>query len=482
MAGITESGLTIKRLGEVISGLKSEAVPIFQDLVPPDEVVDTSDSSTIGRLIGLVSPSISDLWEAIQEVYWVFDPNSARGIALDNLVMYGGLTRIPPVATTADVVIWGDEGTYIPRTVSVVRSIDNNFYEITRDTLLSKDSCIGATLSLNQVTAGTTYSRRVTIGYIEVEAEEVATSGDTVTSILTKLKGKLDLYSSLLTTTLGASTLIVESNDILTPLAFTISNLVLLKVKARSEVRGQQVGRYSQEVGTINYIATPILGWDSVSNPFPALEGRWGETDEELRVRFRNSKFLRARNISDSLYSAVASIDGVQSVAIYENDTDTYDSQYDLPPHSFKVLVLGGDSKDVARAVWVNKPLGIAAIGNITEEIEDSEGFIQDISFSRPTLVNISIKIDISLTKNFPSGGVEEIKKALIAYSLDNIRVGGDVVYSRLYTPINSVAGHQVDSLQIGRGGGSLGTSNIVMDYDEMAVFNADNIVINIIE
>ena len=53
MAGVTNTGFVPKRLGEIITGLKESAVPIFQDLVPPGEAVDTSDTSTIGRLIRL---------------------------------------------------------------------------------------------------------------------------------------------------------------------------------------------------------------------------------------------------------------------------------------------------------------------------------------------------------------------------------------------------------------------------------------------
>ena len=93
MAGVTETGFVTKRLGEIITGLKENAKPIFQDLVPPGDEVDTGDTSTIGRFVGLVSPSLDDLWQAAHSIYLAFDINSATGVSLDNLVEIGGIVR-----------------------------------------------------------------------------------------------------------------------------------------------------------------------------------------------------------------------------------------------------------------------------------------------------------------------------------------------------------------------------------------------------
>lgn len=480
MAGITNEGLTIKRLNEVLDDLRGEAVPIFQDLVPPEDTVDTSDSSAIGRLIGLVSPSLADLWEAIQEVYQAFDPNTARGIPLDNLVMYAGITRNPPVPTRADIVVWGNENVLIPRGITTVRSTDNQFYTVDNDIWLVRSDCIGAIVRLDSVTAGNTYMVRVTQGYNIAEATVEATESDTPQSVLSKLYTQLGIYSSILCTQLGANQLTVESSNINDSLAFSITGVLIHKIKGKASAVNQNVVAIRQEANTITHIANPILGWDSVTNPFPAITGRDRETDEELRRRFRESKFIRASNIADSLYSALFSLEGVESVAVYENVTNTHDSEYDLPPHSFKAIVLGGDSREIADAIWKNKPLGIASQGNTTEEVVDSQGHRHDITFGRPDLVDIEIDITLSVTENFPSGGLDQIKEALITYGTNNISVGGDVIYSRLYTPINSVSGHQVDQLRIRRSGGSWSTSNIPIEFDEMAIFSANNISISV--
>ena len=58
---------------------------------------------------------------------------------------------------------------------------------------------------------------------------------------------------------------------------------------------------------------------------------------------------------------------------------------------------------------------------------------------------------------------------------------GADVVISRLYTPINSVSGFKVNSLEIGTAADSLSTSDITIDWDEVASFSTDNITITVV-
>ena len=82
MAGLTSEGLVIQTLPEVVDTLKTTASNLWQDVTADGEAVNVDDNSAIGRQIGVVAPSISDLWEAVQEVYDAFNPSAAEGIAL----------------------------------------------------------------------------------------------------------------------------------------------------------------------------------------------------------------------------------------------------------------------------------------------------------------------------------------------------------------------------------------------------------------
>lgn len=98
--GVTTEGFVLKNLTDILAEKRALAVSLFQELVPEGESVDTSDSSLLGRLISLVSPSEADLWQAMLATYQAFDPDQAFGESLDNIVALSGLTRFDAKSTT----------------------------------------------------------------------------------------------------------------------------------------------------------------------------------------------------------------------------------------------------------------------------------------------------------------------------------------------------------------------------------------------
>lgn len=482
MAGLTKEGLVIKRLGDIITELRAQAVPIFQDLVQPGDSVDTGPSTTIGRFIGLESPQAADLWEAILALYWAFDPNSATGIAHDNLVALGGLTRNPPTTTRVKLLVWGNETTQIGFDQQV-SSVDNNLYNISAPITLSRGYCNGMELQFPTITVGTVYGVDIFNGSSTARISTTAVAGDTASTIADKLATAAAVYPSLATEIVrqGQGIRIVTS-DYLEYISFDPLSVdtVVRKIRARTEGTCTVAGVVPQEANTVNTIATPLMGWDSVLNPENAVQGKDLESDEELRIRFRDSKFIRAQNITDALYAALLATDGVVTAGVFENDSDSYNATYDLPPHSFRAVVQGGAAPDIARVIWNNKPLGIAAQGNTVETIKDSQNWPRDIRFDRPVNTDVFIKIELKVTdsKLFPANGPDLIRANLIEYFKDRFSIGETVVYSRLYTPINCVPGHQVDSLTIGTSPNPTGTANISIPFNGVASLKSTDIQI----
>ena len=185
------------------------------------------------------------------------------------------------------------------------------------------------------------------------------------------------------------------------------------------------------------------------------------------------SKSDRAVNSLESIYSAIVNVDNVEQVIIYENDTNEID-ELGVQPHSFLALIDGGLSVEIAEAIWKNRPTGITSQGNTAVNILDIQGFTRTVNFSRPTPVYIAIEINLETDANFPADGEAQIKQALIDY-VNTLKIGQDVVYSRLYTPINQVKGHQINHLAIGVGipGGS---ANIQIEFDQVAELTLANI------
>lgn len=482
MAGLTDQGLVIKRLTEVISSLKTEAVPIFQDLLTdPNDSVDTSDSSTIGRLIGLISPSLSDLWEATQEVYSAFDPNSATGIALDNLVALGGIVRKENTFSTCSMLFSGSNGTLIPGGSVVSSQTTGNRFDVAASVALSPTLASGISFSVATVADNTAYTITYSKGTVLTTYTISYTSGTgaTAASILSGLLTEINTnHSSYFNASITGATLNLLNDDIFQTLTFSNSaNLTIIQITKVGEVRAEVSGALTQEVGTITTIETPVLGWTSVTNPVATTPGESRETDAELRERFRLTKYEQASNILEAIYSALTSVDGVEQVVVYENDTDVVDG-YGIPGHSFMPIILGGLASQIGNAIWQNKPVGILSYGNSSVVIYDSQGFPHTIGFERPNPVPIYISIDLTTNTLYPENGDNLMKEALLSYFAANFGIGDDIIYSRLYTPINSIPGHQVNSLTIGISPSPTGTTNIDIPFNGIYSLSTENIII----
>ena len=244
-----------------------------------------------------------------------------------------------------------------------------------------------------------------------------------------------------------------------------------------------EFGPISMLASTITEIDNPVTGWDTVNNTSDANEGTNEESDPDLRARRQRSVARDAQAIIDGIRAAVENIDNVTQALVLENDTDAVDAN-GLPAHSFQVVVSGGADIDVADIIWLKKPAGIQAFGDITEQVIDSQGISHDISFSRPTPVTIYVEVTLTTFPEYPANGDDLIKQAIVDYAngdlVDNRSFGlaDDVIYTRLYTPINSVPGHEIDDLQISIASPADGVVNIPISITQIADFQIANITV----
>lgn len=245
-----------------------------------------------------------------------------------------------------------------------------------------------------------------------------------------------------------------------------------------------QTGPIIALASTLTEIDTPITGWLTVNNLADAFLGSDEETDIELRARRAQSVSKNAQSITDAIFAAVANTPGVTQTSVLENDTNLVDAN-GLPPHSFQVIVLGGIDEDIGNAIWLKKPAGILSFGSIPVQIDDIQGLPHTISFSRPTAVPIYVEVDLTTFAEYPTNGDTLIKQAIVDYANGNLvegrgfSLGDDVIYTRLYTPINSVQGHEIDALRIGLSPSPTGVINIPILSTETSDFIDINIIVN---
>lgn len=479
MAGLSREGLEIKNLDEVLNDNQVRAANLFADLVPAGDVVDVGPNSTIGRLIGVVSPAEASVWEAIQQIYNSFNPATAIGISLDNIVALSGITRLTAQPTRAQVILEGSTNTVISSPAGkAYSSTTQRVFSILNPIILDPKGASGIGITTSTVLPNTVYTFSYSVdGVNYVEASYTSGAAPTREQVLAGLKTSVDnILGGVFTTYYQDGRLFITRTDPFQIADFQVSvNLRIEKVRKLAVVVDDIVGGFPQQAMAIDTISVPIAGWDSIVNPIAATTGRLVETDEELRERFRNSKFFQSQNILEALLDALRNVEGVTDVVVYENDTDAPDIN-GVPEHSFLPIVLGGLPSDIGAAIWENKPTGISSVGDTTVQTTDSQGFLHSISYKRPTEIPVYVSVSIS-----NAGGVAGDAQALIRQNIENYGstnyfIGDDVIYSRFYTPINSVPGHMVNSLYIGTSPNPTGTSNIVIPFDAVAVFLPQNI------
>ncbi len=228
-----------------------------------------------------------------------------------------------------------------------------------------------------------------------------------------------------------------------------------------------EVGPILISADSITTIDTPFNGWRTVNNPLEGKSGSFEETDTELRSRRELSVARNSQGIIDSLYAGIANVPGVTNLHVLENDTNTTNTNR-LPRHSFQVVVQGGDDAEIAEQIWLKKPAGIQSYGGsdsnsrVTSQVIDSQGISHPIAFTRPTILDIHVRITLTKFADYPLGGDDAIKEAIINFDISNNNViaNNDVIRSRLYTPISTIPGHSVMGLEIAGSSGIITFSN----------------------
>lgn len=224
-------------------------------------------------------------------------------------------------------------------------------------------------------------------------------------------------------------------------------------------------------------VKPPLYGWESVTNINPVTVGKQRETDQQLRLRRRDSVSKGNRNMIESLWSALADLDGVIDVAVIENRTNKNNSN-GMPPHSTQAVVKGGDDRQVARTIWINKTGGSEMVGSEVVTINDLTGNTQDIKFTRPTIVNVKVKVNITPRAGWSHKTAIQIRDALFEYINSEIRIGENLVPGTLFNPLMSIGGFSINKVFLAKKGFQYAETPIDVSFSESVVIDINDIEI----
>jgi uncharacterized phage protein gp47/JayE len=232
----------------------------------------------------------------------------------------------------------------------------------------------------------------------------------------------------------------------------------------------QTAGAVQAGIGTVNQIATPTLGWQSVTNLTAAAAGAPVETDSQLKARQAVSTALPSRTVLEGTVGAVWAVPGVTRVTPYENDTKVADAN-GIPGNSICLVVEGGDSTAIATAIAAKKTPGTGTYGTTTVSVTDAYGIAHAISFYRPTYDAITCAITLKALAGYTSSIGAAIQNAVAAY-VNAVAIGGapggTVEWDSALSAAKSVAGSntfRITSFTLSGPGGA-GTPDVPLAFN----------------
>ncbi len=187
------------------------------------------------------------------------------------------------------------------------------------------------------------------------------------------------------------------------------------------DVRSEKTGRdYNTEANTITIMSVVVQGIESITNHSATTGGRNQETDTELRSRYISSLFFVSSFSAPGIARYLLENTEANKCTVFENENDIEDSE-GRPPHSFEAMVTGDTDENILDALQEYKLVGIRAYGDITREVDDIV-----LGFSRPAVIDLYMKIDLTVDSAWKPEYEAPIKAALIDY-VAGIDVGGTI-------------------------------------------------------
>lgn len=244
----------------------------------------------------------------------------------------------------------------------------------------------------------------------------------------------------------------------------------------------QTAGAIQAGIGTVNQIATPTLGWQSVTNASAANAGAPVETDSQLKARQSVSTALPSRTVLEGTVGAIWAIPGVTRVTPYENDTSTADAN-GVPGNKIYIVVEGGDSTAIANAIASKKTPGTGTYGTTTISVTDAYGIAHNINFYRPTYDAITCAITLKALAGYTSTIGAAIQTAVSNY-INAVAIGGapsgTVEWDSALTAAKSVTGgntFRIISLTL-TGPGGAGSPDVPLAFNHAGQATPSSVVI----
>lgn len=478
--GIGPTGLLVKPLSVVDTELDDGIRGILGDSAGTDADGKIPLASLAGQLKALLVDKESAQWDLIAAVHASLDPSKAAGVFLDTVSAITGSRRQAARRSVATGTCIGDPLTSL---------------EAGRVALVDGTASRFATATGFAIATGVAYTP----------------SGSFSMAELRYIPGQDRTYRCIATGIGDASGPSGVAADITAGNAhWTYLGEGIGYVHA--PFIAEQVGAIGVATGSLNDIATPVSGWNVVTNLLAGTAGAQKEKDSAFRSRRDQELAAPGNTTADAIRANILAVNAGSAdpnhepptaCTVFFNDTDYTDSN-GVPPHSVEILVQGGTTADIAQAIWDSVGGGTRTYGTRTDIVLDSGGTSQAVNWTRPTEVPIWLyatgRYDASLWPPSSDALVAQtMLSALLTYTADwpiardprtsplngaFMRGPAGTTGGLAIVPADAGAAPvpgllEVDPISISTATGVTGTAQIAISAREIAVFDTSRCVID---
>lgn len=430
--GLTEQGPNPKRLDVILD-------EVHDDLTRyTGKNTRQNPQSFLNHYLTNVADAIAELWDFGVEVYHSQYPSSATGASLDNAAQFGGSTRGEAAKSYYRILCTGTDGTLIPAGTMIASdtSPETNLRNPV-DGMISRTSFNEAAVVLT--TPKTTAALGVAInGTLYTITPDPKKSTREILDALRAAITDKDFSVSLATDT---DALLIEATDETSSNTLVLSeNLTTSSVGSIVQFATVDDGDILIPNGVITKIVRSVSGLRSITNVGTYVAGQLEETDVELRKSYAEKIFNRSFAMLESIKSAILqNVQGVVSVAPYENYTDEIDSAGRWP-HSIEIVVDGGDPTEIAQQILNTKAPGINTFGSVETVLHGIYGEELIVRFNRPTYVRVWFKVGVTLSRNVnpPTNYVDLIKEQIME-KMGALGAGEDVIPQKFNIAVSGI-------------------------------------------
>lgn len=314
--GITPNGVNVKKSELIQSEIHAELSAGWN--------VNTRNNpqSFLNVLVTDFADKLAELWMFGSGIYYSMYPSSAEGMNLDNAVQYAGITRKMSEKSYYPIHCKGIDGTVLPNGTRIA-SISNpvNYFSIVSSAPITREKFNEAAVKIQSVASSTVYTVAINGVSYSITSGEDAEELD----ILNALQAAItDILNFDVSVDEEKALLIIKALDIESTNSLALSShLTTEYVVSIIQFASEQSGDIDQPDGTITQIVTSVSGLTEVFNAGGYLPGRDIETDTELRQSYLKKIFHMSSRMTDSISSILLNdVPGVDSVTVFENDTD----------------------------------------------------------------------------------------------------------------------------------------------------------------